>query len=368
MGDFSAFFSPITINNTHLRNRIAMAPMSRYFARDGVPPEDAPDYYARRARGGAALIITEGAAIPHPLAALKPTVPCFHDDALPVWTRVAEAVHREGSAILAQLWHAGLMRSGEAGHAMTGGMGPSSTMPAFAFEGIAMEKADIDEVVAAYAQAGAAAHRLGFDGINIHGAHGYLIDEFMWQGTNTRHDDYGGSDAARLRFAQDVVKAIRQATSPSFMIMFRFSQWKSTDYGARLAETPGDLARHLEPLVDAGVDVFDASTRRFWLPEFPGSDMNLAGWAKHITGKPSMSVGSVSLEGPRRNTPKDQEIEPELMLENLAEAHRFLERGDFDLLAVGRAMIANPAWANLVAEGKTSWLVPYRREMLEVLQ
>ncbi len=139
-----------------------------------------------------------------------------------------------------------------------------------------MTQADIDDVVAAFAKAAADAERVGFDGVELHGAHGYLIDQFLWAGTNRRTDAYGGDPVARTRFAVEIVQAVRSAVSPGFPVVFRFSQWKADHYDARLAETPEELEAILTPLATAGVDAFHASTRRYWLPEFDGSDLNLA--------------------------------------------------------------------------------------------
>src|SRR3546814_7014717 len=105
---------------------------------------------------------------------------------------------------------------------------------------------------------------------------------------------------------------MRHRTAPDFPIMFRFSQWKLQNYGARLVDTPEELATFLQPLTDAGVDIFDCSQRRFWEAEFTGSDLNLAGWTKKLSGKPTATVGSVGL---------DQDLMAALGGANRSEAH-----------------------------------------------
>lgn len=115
--------------------------------------------------------------------------------------------------------------------------------------------------------------------------------------TNRRTDGYGGDAVARTKFAAEIVAAVRAVVSPEFPVILRYSQWKQEAYDARLAETPQALEAILAPLVAAGVDAFHASTRRYWLPEFDGSDLNLAGWTKKLTGKPAITVGSVGLDG-----------------------------------------------------------------------
>ena len=131
---------------------------------------------------------------------------------------------------------------------------------------------ELADVAQAYATAAANARAAGFDAVELHGAHGYLLDEFLWERTNRRTDGYGGSLAARTRFPADVVAAVRAAVGPDFPILYRFSQWKTHQYDARIAETPAELEAILTPLIDAGVDVLHPSTRRHYLPAFPDSD------------------------------------------------------------------------------------------------
>jgi 2,4-dienoyl-CoA reductase-like NADH-dependent reductase (Old Yellow Enzyme family) len=142
--------------------------------------------------------------------------------------------------------------------------------------------------------------------------------------------------------------------------MFRFSQWKATHYDVKLAETPEELADFLQPLAAAGVDIFDASTRRFWLPEFAGSALNLAGWTKKLTGKISMAVGSVGLQSPLDVAAKLEEPGTTgVTTENLARLSEMMARDEFDLIGVGRIILSNPDWANLVQAGRFDALRPY---------
>jgi 2,4-dienoyl-CoA reductase-like NADH-dependent reductase (Old Yellow Enzyme family) len=154
-----------------------------------------------------------------------------------------------------------------------------------------MSAADIDDVIGAFAKGAADSKAVGFDAVEIHGAHGYLLDQFFWEGTNQRDDAYGGSMANRGNFVAEIVAACRAEVGPDFPIILRWSQWKQQDYTARLATTESAMADFLEPLVDAGVDIFHCSQRRFWEPEFEGSDLNLAGWVKKLTGKPTITGG-----------------------------------------------------------------------------
>ncbi|GHF06688.1 hypothetical protein GCM10010359_04690 [Streptomyces morookaense] len=230
--------------------------------------------------------------------------------------------------------------------------------------GKAMTLQDIDEVIAAFAEAAAAAERAGFDGIELHGAHGYLIDSFLWAGTNRRTDAYGGDTASRARFAAEIVAAVRAAVSPGFPVVFRLSQWKAEHYDARLAGTPEELEQLLTPLAAAGVDAFHASTRRYWLPEFEGSSLNLAGWTRKLTGKAAITVGSVGLDqafsGVRGNIPQARTTGIGPLLDRL-------ELDEFDLVAVGRALLADPDWPAKALTGRLDETVPYDTELLKTL-
>ena len=289
--------------------------------------------------------------------------------------KVVEGVHAAGGRIFSQLWHVGAVQGQSTPKLPVSPVSPSGFLKPGVKIGEPMTQADIDAVIDAFAQGAENAQRAGFDGIEIHGAHGYIIDEFFWEGTNQRTDKYGGDLVARTRFAVEVIRECRRRVGPRFPIFLRFSQWKGQEYTARLVSTPQELGRFLEPLVAAGIDVFHCSTRRFWEPEFEGSDMNLAGWTKKITGKPTVTVGCVTLDVDfmvslgRMAAPK---TEPAAGNGAGREAHidRLLEmlaRGDFDLVAVGRAMLADPMWAMKVREGRFRDLRPFTPEVLKTL-
>ena len=220
---------------------------------------------------------------------------------------------------------------------------------------------EIREIIEAYGVAAKTAQDLGFDGIEVHGAHGYLIDQFLWSKTNLRTDQYGGDHAGRTRFAIEVVHEIRRRVGPTFPVTLRLSTWKQQDYTAKLAETPDEWAAIVVPLSEAGVDAFHISQRRYWEGEF-GSDLNLAGWTKKITGKPTITVGSVTLNNSMIEMMQGFGGSP---VDNLDRLLSGFERGECDMVAVGRAMIANPDWVKRVREGEP--LRPYHVEMLKTL-
>ncbi|OBK87294.1 12-oxophytodienoate reductase [Mycolicibacter heraklionensis] len=335
-------FQPLTVRSLTVPNRFAMAPMTRQASPGGVPGRDVAEYYRRRAAGGVGLIITEGVRLPDPAAGFPASVPTIAgDEVLSGWTRVVDSVHAEGATIAAQLWHQGVERRDDDG---VEPVGPSGIDGHGEPRGRALRTAELAEVAQLYATSAATARDLGFDAVEIHGAHGYLLDEFFWERTNRRTDGYGGSLAARTRFPAEVVAAVRAAVGPDYPIIFRFSQWKGTDYAASIAEDPTQLQELLTPLVDAGVDALHPSTRRHYAPGFPDhdSELSLAGWTKKVTGLPVIAVGSVGLETEFRSEKRGEVIAP-------APVDRLVQQfdaGEFDVVAIGRALLADPTWVN----------------------
>lgn len=360
--DVSSLFQPFECKSLKLKNRVAMAPMTRMFSPHYVPGDDVVEYYRRRAANEVGLIITEGTTVNHPAANGYENVPAFHGEALHGWKKVVEAVHAAGGRIMPQLWHVGTVRRPGVGPDKTvPGMGPSGITSAGKRKAHEMTEADIEQCVQAYAQAAADAERLGFDGVEIHGAHGYLIDQFFWEVTNERTDRYGGSLEKRLQFAIEILRAVRARVSASFPVMLRFSQWKQQDYTARLAQNPAELERFLLPLAEAGVDIFHCSTRRFWEPEFAGSPLNLAGWTKKITGLPTMTVGSVGLDVDFLESTFTGKGPESIATRSFDELFARLKQGEFDLVAVGRALLQDPEWVVKVHEGRFADLMPYSK-------
>lgn len=357
-------FRPFTVGRLTLRNRIVMAPMTRSKSPGGVPGADVATYYRRRAEGGVGLIMTEGTYIPHASAGFYPNVPHFYGQAaLEGWTRVLDEVHAAGGRIFPQLWHVGL--SAPPGVAFgPEAVGPSGLVRPGERVGEPMTPRQIAQVIDAYGEAAAAAERLGFDGVEIHAAHGYLIDQFFWAGTNHRTDGYGGGLLQRTRFAVEVIGQIRRSVSRDFPVCLRISQWKLQDHAARLADTPAELARFLQPLAEAGVDLFHCSQRRFWEPEFGGSPLNFAGWTRKLCGKPTIAVGSVTLNQEFTTSFNRPERAEPTGLGGLLER---MERDEFDLIAVGRSLIVNPSWPAIVQRGAVGALRPFQRDVLQEL-
>jgi 2,4-dienoyl-CoA reductase-like NADH-dependent reductase (Old Yellow Enzyme family) len=212
-----ALFRPFQLRGLQVPNRIVMAPMTRSRSPERVPGADVAAYYRRRAEGGVGLIMTEGTYVDHPAAGFDPSVPNFCGErALAGWRRVAEEVHAAGGLIFPQLWHVGMLVS--AGQKPAEGLAPIGPQ--------SMAQADIDAVIEAFAKGARDAKTLGFDGVELHGAHGYLIDQFFWEQTNQRTDRYGGDLASRARFAVDIIQEVRKRVGPDYPLVLRWSQWK----------------------------------------------------------------------------------------------------------------------------------------------
>lgn len=358
-----ALFKPFEFKSLKLPNRVVMAPMTRSFSPGGVPTDDVAAYYRRRAEGQVGLIITEGTGVARDASLNDANVPRFHGEKeLAAWKKVVDEVHAADGLIAPQLWHVGAAKGKDVLGKIDSPSGLSKkggnpfTEP--------MTDAEVADTIAAFADAARNAKLLGFDAIELHGAHGYLIDQFFWEGTNVRGDGFGGPTIGeRSTFAAEILKAVRAAVGPDYPVIIRLSQWKQQDYAVKNAETPQELEAWLQPLADAGADIFHCSQRRFWEPEFEGSDLNFAGWAKKLTGAPTITVGSVGLSGEFIAAFGGEGSQP-ASLDGLLER---LDRGEFDLVGVGRALLQDPEWVVKIRDGRQDELKTFEREAMGVL-
>lgn len=363
MPSVEILFEPFHSPKLDLPNRLAMAPMTRGKSPDSVPDDSVVAYYRRRAEGGTGLIITEGTGADHPAALVGPNQPIMYGKGLAGWQKVVDAVHQAGSKIIPQLWQVGAPQRPESDDRTMKSPTPSGLhLSGEPYHTPATEE-ELADVIGAFARSAKHAKDLGCDGVELHGAHGYLIDQFFWDRTNQRTDQWGGSLSDRNRFAVEAVKAVRAAIGEDMPILMRYSQWKQNDFEAKLAHTPNELSEILLPLAEAGVDIFHCSTRRYWDAEFEGSDLNLAGWTKKITGLPSITVGSVGLAKDFSSIAQSGNIDT-APIHNLLER---LEREEFDLVAVGRMLIADPAWANKIRAETPESITPFSRDQLKSL-
>lgn len=365
IAELDTLFRPFKLKSLNLKNRIVMAPMTRSFSPNGIPGDNVADYYRRRAEGEAGLILSEGTVIDRLASSNDPNIPHFYGEAaLAGWKKVIDGVHAAGGSMAPQIWHMGIMAPQGDWLPATPFEGPSGFVAEGKQGGVAMSENDITDTIAAYANAAADAKRLGFDSVELHGAHGYLIDQFFWDAVNHRTDAFGGKTIAeRSRFAVEVIKAVRTAVGEDFVIIIRLSQWKQQDLSVKLAHNPAEMETWLNPMTDAGVDIFHCSQRRFWEPEFEGSDLNFAGWAKKVTGKATITVGSVGLSGEFMAAFRGEASQPK----SIDELVNRMEKGEFDLVAVGRALLADPNWIKKVTQGRENELKGFTKEALATL-
>jgi 2,4-dienoyl-CoA reductase-like NADH-dependent reductase (Old Yellow Enzyme family) len=176
----------------------------------------------------------------------------------------------------------------------------------------------------------------------VQGAHGFLIDEFLWPVSNTRSDAFGGSLAARVRFAAEITGAIRRDVGPSFPIALRLSQHKLQDQNAKIVRDAKDIEQLTAPLVDAGLNLFDIATRSVSQPAFAVSPLTLGGWFRKLSGRPVVANGSVGLDKPGQ---RDAELAPLDVVDVL------LVRDEVDLIAVGRGLLADAGVGQQGARG-----------------
>ena len=378
----NALLTPLRVKSVTFPNRVVMSPMTRNFSPNGVPGDDVAAYYRRRANGGVGAIITEAVCVEHKGAVgdaglgENSTPYMWTDAALNGWRKVVHEVHAAGSVIFPQLWHMGVMKWPGTGpfpdypacrpNAL---WGPTDRITVLKPEYLAsvgaptkpMTEADIADVIAAFASGARNARAVGFDGIALHGGHGYLIDTFLWGYTNTRTDKWGGDHVDRTRFVVELVKAVRAEIGADMPISLRYSQWKSQDYDAQLAQNPKQLEQILGPIADAGVDIFEASTRNFAMPAFDDSPLSLAGWTKKLTGKTTMMVGGTGVQRGKY----DSALKPPTTVNNLDLVMAKFDAGEFDLLEVGRALVNDPNWLQRAIKGEE--FLPFDPQSMRVL-
>lgn len=361
-------FSPYRVKSLALPNRIVMAPMTRQASPNNIPGPDVAAYYRRRAEGGTALLVSECSFVDHPAANGFENAPAMYGEALEGWREVVDAVHAAGGRLFAQIWHAGPMRAvGMLPHPGVPGFGPMDVFNTHERITVGMTVADIEDIVQAFARAAGDARAVGFDGVEVHGAHGYLIDQFLWAKTNRRRDAFGGGIENRVRLAVQIVAAIRETVGEDYPIGFRFSQWKLGDFEARIAASPRELEKILLPLSEAGVDIFHPSTRLFRAPAFEGSSLSLAGWTKKITGKTTVAVGKIGID---TAFDVDQVLGSEDFATHPASVEAVeaaLARGECDLVAVGRALLGDAHWTRKIRSGGLKDIRAFKRENLAVL-
>jgi len=334
-------FSNHSIGKLDLKNRLAVAPMTRISGNaDGTTGPLMKDYYQAFAQGGFGLIITEGLYTDKHYSQGYKFQPGLTDEAQALsWKPIIDAVHESGSLFIAQLMHAGALSQY---NKYTGcNAGPSAVKPLgqelifYYGEGDystpkAMDKQDIDDAINGFVSAAKFAKLSGFDGVEIHGANGYLLDQFITVHTNERKDEFGGKLANRLRIYEKVITSIREAVGNDFTVGIRFSQGKVNDFEYKWPEKEQDAESTFKLAAKSGVDYLHTTEYNAVEPAFE-KGLSLAQLAKKHGGISVIANGSIV---------------------NDNDALKMIETDQADIVTVGKMALSNPNWPQVIRDKK----------------
>lgn len=363
--EFAALFEPIEVKGMTLPNRFVMPAMQRGWCEGGAVLPELADYYRKRVEGGISLVIGESAAVDHPSATMQPLAARLDDRTAASWERCVKAVKSAGGRMLLQLWHEGALRNDADGL--------TRSASGIAYPGLergrGASRDELEEIKAAYVRSALIARAIGADGVELHAAHGYFLDQFLWPETNRRTDGYGAEAVEdRARYPAEIVSAIREACGADFVLSFRFSQWKEHAFDASIVSGPNELTRLLEVLKGTGVDLFHASTRRFWDRAWPDDPRTLAEWSHEVSGLPVIAVGSVGLDRDvMESFTSEREAESRLE-ESLSDLDSRIRQGRIQLISVGRSLISDPDFVAKVRKGDLSSIRTFRKKDIDYLE
>jgi 2,4-dienoyl-CoA reductase-like NADH-dependent reductase (Old Yellow Enzyme family)/NADPH-dependent 2,4-dienoyl-CoA reductase/sulfur reductase-like enzyme len=326
------------IGRMELRNRIVMPPMvTRYASDDGFVTERTKNYYGARAQGGAGLIIVEATYVHRQGNAFVNQLGISDDKFIPGMKELVDVVHKHGAKIAVQLHH-----GGREAKSTVSGLQPVAPSPLPGLAGETPREMTVEEIaeaVAYFAEAALRAKKIGFDGAELHAAHGYLIDQFLSPTSNKRKDEYGGDVNNRARFLLEVIAAVKEAVGEDYPVWCRMD---GKEYGVE-GITLEDAQKTARMVEDAGLAAIHVSawgpatpTNRATSTFVPAIIEELAEGIKKVVSIPIIAVGRI--------TPEDGE--------------RMLKEDKADLIAVGKAMLADVEWVNKVASGKTDDINP----------
>lgn len=341
MNSNSNLFESFSLGQTTLNNRAGVAPMTRISASaEGVPTNQMLSYYKSFAEGGFGLVITEGNYIDDKYSQTYPNQPgIVFSEQVQAWKKIADAVHESGARIIMQLQHSGALSQGNRFN--EGTLAPSAVQPKG--EQLAMylgegpfqtpeeiTQAEIRNVIDSFVQSAKNAQDAGFDGIEIHGANGYLLDGFLTDHTNRRTDEYGGSVKNRVRLSTEVSSAIREAVGQDFTVGIRISQAKVNDFSHKWAGKEHDAEVIFKELGQSGLDYIHVTEYKAWEPAF-GTGPSLSALAKKYSKLPVIANGH---------------------LEDPENAENMIENGEADMITLGKGALANHDWVNKVKLGE----------------
>jgi len=350
MAHYSRLFSSFSLGNSDLPNRAVLSPMTRTSAEpSGQANERMVRYYSRFAKGGFGLIITEG-IYPHTAnsRSYRNQPGIANEEQAESWRPVVQSVQQAGSKIVAQLMHAGaLVQHGEFEPIAPSAVQPVGTM--LEDHGGSgdfpvpreMTREEIRSVIESFAQAALRAKQVGFDGVEVHAANGYLLDQFITDYTNKRTDEYGGSTENRIRIVVEVLNAIRIAVGPDYPVGVRISQGKVNDFHHKWANGEEDARILFTKLAEAAPDYIHTTEYKAYSAAFSEGGPTLAELARRFSGLPVIANGNLG--------------DPE-------KAEALLEASHADLVAIGTSALVNPDWVSKVREGRA--LTPFDHHFL----
>lgn len=356
MSNTIRLFDTVKLGNTTLDNRMGVAPMTRTSATpEGLATDQMVSYYTKFARGGFGVIITEGIYPDGKYGQGYFNQPgLINNEQMQAWKKVTDSVHQAGGKIFAQLMHAGALSQGN--RFVTDTIGPSVVQPKgeqmkiYAGKGLfplpkEATNEDITDVIKGFVNAAKYAKEAGFDGVEIHGANGYILDQFLTDYVNQRTDEYGGSTENRVRLLVEAVKAVREAVGKDYTLGIRISQGKINDFHHKWAGKGKDAEIIFGQLGSSGIDYIHVTEYEAWQPAFPEGEgtsaldsafddqgATLAALAKRYGKVPVIANGN---------------------LHDPIQANELIEKGEADVITIGRGALANGDWVNKVKNGES---------------
>jgi 2,4-dienoyl-CoA reductase-like NADH-dependent reductase (Old Yellow Enzyme family) len=330
-------FSPFRLKNFELKNRIGVAPMTRMSSvKDSVPRQDVLDFLVRRAENGAAMVYTEAIVTDYESAQGYPgQARLLTQRQIDAWKPVVKAIQERGAIAVMQMFHCGRMAWPEINPAnrviAPSPIPPKQENPLTGKPYPVPDEIttfDMDHVITGFVETARGAVEAGFKGIEIHGAHGYLINNFLSSYSNQRTDEYGGTIENRFRFAKDVIQAVHQVIPETCLLTFRISNWGVADMEVSLFQNKDEWQALIRLLSQEPIDAISVSTYRYQDKAFE-TDRNMAQLTREVTDLPMMICGQIY---------------------DRASAEDALR--DADMVLSAKSILLNPHWVEDVRAGK----------------
>ncbi len=342
-------FSPFYIKNHVVKNRIGVAPMTRMSSiKDSVPRQDVLDFLVRRAENGAAIVYTEAIVTDYEGAQGYPgQARMLTQRQIDAWKPVVKAIQDKGAIAIMQMFHCGRMAWQEVNPANR--VVAPSPIPPKQDNPLTgkpypvpdeMTRFDIDHVITGFVETAKGAVEAGFDGIEIHGAHGYLINNFLSSYSNQRTDEYGGTVENRFRFSNEVIQAVHKVVPEDRLLIFRISNWGVADMEVSLFKNKDEWQELIKLLSKEPIDAISVSTYLYKDKAF-GTERNMAQITREVTDLPIMICGQIY----DRTSAEDALT-------------------DADIVLSAKSMLLNPNWVEDVRLGKE--LLLYKSEEANV--